>query len=102
MDFENERIDITSDEDFHYDLMEACMEWCSAEDEVSCKTILDKLKEKSIFVGDFVKAILKINNVVNELVTACEYAGNIPLMEKLTHIPDITLKYVVLQLSLYI
>lgn len=103
MDFENDlRIDITSDEDFHYDLMEECLEWCSAEDEASCKMILDKLKEKSIFVGDFVKAILKINNVVNELTTACEYSGNIPLMEKLSHVSDITLKYVVLQLSLYI
>ena len=44
-------------EGFHYDLMEACMEWCSAEDEVSCKAILDKLKEKCIFVGDFVEAL---------------------------------------------
>ena len=38
MDFENDlRIDITSDEDFRHDLMEACMERRSAEDEARRK-----------------------------------------------------------------
>ena len=53
-------------------------------------------------MGEFVKAILKINNVANECITACEYIGNIKLSEQLNKIPDVTLKFIILQQSLYL
>jgi len=82
--------------------MEECKLWCDAENESECVLITDKLTEKGIFIGEFVKAILKINNIANELITASEYMGNIKLSEKLSKVADVTLKYVVLQQSLYL
>ena len=40
--------------DFTYD-------WCLAEDELACKKIYEEAKKYDIYVGDFMKAILKVN-----------------------------------------
>jgi len=103
IDIENyHKIQIGDDDEMHYDIMEECKLWCDAENESECVLITDKLTEKGIFIGEFVKAILKINNIANELITASEYMGNIKLSEKLSKVADVTLKYVVLQQSLYL
>lgn len=103
IDIENyHKIQIGHDDEMHYDIMEECKLWCDAENESECILITDKLSEKGIFIGEFVKAILKINNIANELISASEYMGNIKLSEKLNKVADVTLKYVVLQQSLYL
>ena len=58
--------------------------------------------EKEIFLGEFVKALLKINNIAAELEKVAEYIGNIELLHKLKEIPQKTLKYVATNQSLYI
>jgi hypothetical protein len=55
-----------------------------------------------VFLGDFVKALLKINNIASELEKMCETTGNMELLEKVSQIPSLTLKYVVTNQSLYI
>ncbi len=93
---------IQNSDEIHYDIIDDVYNWCLAENENDCKVITDELFNKGIFIGEFTKAILKINNIVNELITASEYIGNIELSEKLNKIPDVTLKYIILQQSLYI
>ena len=89
--------------DFNFDIMEAIMQWYDAPDENTCKHIVQSLsREKDIFIGDFIKAILKINNVVAEMEKIAEMNNNIPLLEKLRLIPTNTLKYVATNQSLYI
>ena len=89
--------------DFNFDIMEAIMQWYDAPDENTCKHIVQSLsREKDIFIGDFIKAILKINNVVSEMEKIAEMNNNIPLLEKLRLIPTNTLKYVATNQSLYI
>jgi len=79
------------------------MEWCSCENENECKSIVQKLQEeKDIFLGEFVKAILKINNMVNEIISICEQFGYVELQHKLTEIPKLTLKFVATNQSLYV
>ena len=97
-------IDCGTREDLiHYDIINDVMQWCEAEDEISCKLIIQNLsQQKGVFVGEFVKAILKINNIVAEMQTMCEYIGNIALMEKISKIPALTLKFVATNQSLYI
>ena len=70
----------------------------------SCKTTLRQIcnEQSGIFLGDFIKAILKINNVASELEKVAEVTNNTELLEKLQHIPDNTLKYVANKQSLYI
>jgi hypothetical protein len=58
--------------------------------------------EYETFPGEFIKAILKINNMVNEMKSAAEYTGNVELLHKLTAIPDLTLKFVATNQSLYV
>jgi hypothetical protein len=78
-------------------------EWCLCEDVNACKLLLQKMgEEKQIFLGDFSKALLKINNIACELEKVCELTGNMELLGKLREIPGKTLKYVVTNQSLYI
>ena len=79
------------------------MEWCAAADEITCREIINKLKEeKGIFLGEFVKAILKINNIAKEFEKICETVQNLSLLQKIKCIPELTLKYVATNQSLYI
>jgi superfamily II RNA helicase len=87
----------------HYDLMDYCIEWAKSNSESECKLVLQNLKqEKQIYLGEFVKALLKINNICNELVPILEIIGKIHLLKKITEIPELTLKYVATNQSLYI
>lgn len=87
----------------HYDLLNYVEEWINATDVESCKFILQKIgSEKEIFLGEFVKALLKINNISCEMEKIAEMTGNIAFLSKLKEIPNMTLKYVVTNQSLYV
>jgi superfamily II RNA helicase len=87
----------------HYDMILYAKEWCLCENVDACKLLLQKMgEEKQIFLGDFSKALLKINNIACELEKVCELTGNMELLGKLREIPGKTLKYVVTNQSLYI
>jgi hypothetical protein len=58
--------------------------------------------EKGVFLGEFVKAVLKINNIANEMEKIAEMTGNIPFLSKLNEIKYLTLKYIVTNQSLYV
>lgn len=91
------------DYSFHYDLLIYTTEWCEAKTIEECKLILQKIEEeKGIFLGEFVKALLKINNISSEMEQIAELTGNIALLSKLKEIPVMTLKYVVTNQSLYV
>lgn len=87
----------------HYDLLNYMEEWCDAMEVDDCKLILQKMnQEKNIFLGEFVKAILKINNISCEFEKIAEMTGNVELLSKLKEIPELTLKFVVTNQSLYV
>lgn len=91
------------DYSYHFDLIEYINEWCLCENVEDCKFILQKMdEEKEIFLGEFVKAILKINNISCELEKIAEMIGNISLLSKLKEIPKMTMKFVVTNQSLYV
>ena len=105
--YKNKEIDYNINTGFdytiQYDLLNFVEEWCSCIDIESCKTVLQKMgKEKGIFLGEFVKALLKINNISCELEKIAEMTGNIAFLSKLKEIPNMTLKYVVTNQSLYV
>ena len=91
------------DYSIHYDLLNYIEEWCECDNVESCKLLLQKLgDEKAIFLGEFVKALLKINNISCEMEKIAEMTGNIAFLSKLKEIPSMTLKYVVTNQSLYV
>jgi superfamily II RNA helicase len=91
------------DYNIHYDLLNYVEEWCNCDNMDSCKFLLFKIGvEKEIFLGEFVKALLKINNISSELERITELTGNMELLSKLKEIPSMTMKYVVTNQSLYV
>ena len=86
----------------NYDLNDLILDWCYASTETECKQVLGYVYNQDIFLGEFVKLILKINNIANELIKVCELTENIELKHKLSQIPELTLKYVVSNQSLYV
>ena len=77
--------------------------WCDCNNEIECKNLITELKQdKDIFLGEFIKSILKINNIAKEFELIAETLQNIELLEKIKNIPVITLKYVATNQSLYI
>jgi hypothetical protein len=65
-------------------------------------SIINQAKTYDISLGDFVKAILKINNIVQELEKAATISENISLIEKIREIPVLTLKSCITNQSLYL
>ena len=89
--------------DIHYDLLNYLEKWCETESVEDCKLILQDIgMKKGIFLGEFVKALLKINNISSEFEKIAELTGNIAFLSKLREIPNMTLKYVVTNQSLYV
>lgn len=89
--------------EIQYDLFYYMAEWCNGECVEDCKWVLQKmLAEKGIFLGEFVKALLKINNIAAEIGSIAEKMGNMHLLGLLKSIPDRILKYVVTNQSLYV
>jgi superfamily II RNA helicase len=89
-----------------YDLQDELLKWCETSTEEECKIILQRILGKGIFLGEFVKSVLKINNIAQELIKVlgcCENTDeNMQLKYKLSCIPEMTLKYVATNQSLYI
>lgn len=96
-------LDTGSEWDINYDLIKVIQEWYHADDEITCKSILQMLQiEKEIFLGEFVKTLLKVTNIVNELVKVSELLCDVELQNKLKTCNEKIMKYVVTNQSLYI
>ena len=98
-----ERLNTGMDYTIHFDLIEYVMEWSLCSNYEECNALIKKIElEKNIFLGEFVKAILKINNISNEMEKIAELLHDIPFLSKLREIKYLTLKYVVTNQSLYV
>jgi hypothetical protein len=64
--------------------------------------IINQIKINKIKLLKIVKKLKKINNICNEFENICEMTGNIELLNKLREIPNMILKYVVTNQSLYV
>jgi len=91
------------DYSMHFDLIDYIIKWCECENDVDCKLILQQISiEKDIFLGEFVKAILKINNITSEMEKIAELLGDIEFLSILKQVPQLTLKFVATTQSLYV
>lgn len=88
-----------------FDLVDELMEWSTLTTEHECKLFLqEKIQnDKEISVGDFAKACMKISNITKEIVSACSFhPDSLPLLNKLSKIDSMVLKYIVTNQSLYV
>jgi superfamily II RNA helicase len=102
--FENNNNINTGDTyDIQFDLLEYIVKWMEAETVEECKWVLQIIKkEKGIFLGEFVKAMLKIIAIATEIQNACEIINDLDLLTKIKKIIEKIQKYIVTNQSLYI
>jgi len=96
-------IDTGIDYNIHFDLIDYVIRWCDCETDADCKILINEISlNKEIFLGEFVKAILKINNITSEMEKVAELLGDMELLSILGKVPNLTLKYVATNQSLYV
>ena len=99
------RTNIYSGADYtiHFDLVDDVIRWCKLSEEKDCQRFLFALqKEKGIFIGEFVKAILKINAIAKEMEKICEMCCMNDVQYTLSQVGELTLKSVCTNQSLYV
>ena len=88
--------------EIQYDMCEFMFNWCFTENNVDCRKIYEEAKKYNIYMGEFVKAILKLVNISNELEKVCYITENVDLMNKLAQVKDRVLKSIATNQSLYL
>ena len=83
-------------------MAEIIYKWTFVQDETDAIQIFNELDYWGIFIGDFVKAILKINTIADEVKKVAMLTENLGLVEKMNEIPRLTLKSVITNNSLYL
>ena len=83
--------------------IEYVSEWYDSQSAEECMNVIKKIEQdKGVFLGEFVKGIIKINNISNEIEKIAETIGDISLLDKIKDIHLNTLKFVATNQSLYI
>jgi hypothetical protein len=77
-------------------------QWCWASDFERCKQILTEVHQAGVFLGEWVKMMLKMNHCAEELGQYFESQGKIECLKHCNEIPKLTLKSVVTNQSLYV
>ena len=94
---------ISYDTMLQFDLADLAMKWFDLSDEAACRIFIrDEVSAKSISVGDFNKALLKIVTIAKEFMSVAEMISDVGLLHKLTLIESGLLKYVATSQSLYV
>ena len=79
------------------------MLWANAKDEKDCLYCLHLLYNyENIYTGDFIKTLLKVINICREYESICTAHNEFDLLEKITQIYPLLLKFFVTNHSLYI
>ena len=98
-----QKINTGTDYSMNFDLTDYLIQWCECISEPDCKLLLQQLsQEKDIFLGEFVKAVLKIANIAAEMDKVAELLGDMDLLQKLRGVPGLLLKFVATNQSLYV
>ena len=93
-------LSIYKQECIQYDMMEYIQGWMNCHDEQSSLSLLEKIKEKNIFSGDFIKCCLKLVNVAREIDSISDL--HLGLKQKLREGSDLLLKFICTNESLYL
>ena len=96
-------INTGTDYELMFDLTDYMMFWAECDSEPECKFLLQRMsEEKDIFLGEFVKAILKVVAITVELAAVAELIGDMNLLQKCNEVPTILQKFVATNQSLYV
>lgn len=87
----------------NYDIVDIAMQWCDCKSEQECKYFIQTaVSNKSISIGDFTKAMMKIVAIAKEWITVFESIHKIDSLHLLSQIDNMILKFVMTSQSLYV
>lgn len=86
----------------YYDVYSLVNEWCYAENETEAKCVIQKCNGRGIFMGEFVKCLLKIVNISNEINSVAIKIADIKLQYITSQVEEKLLKFVATNQSLYV
>jgi superfamily II RNA helicase len=80
-----------------------CMNWMECENQNDCLLFLSSLRKTTgIYVGEFFKLMLNINNLIDEFSSVAEIMGDMTFLHELKTAKTKTLKFVITNQSLYV
>ena len=95
----NHELSASGQEVIQYDLMEFIQKWMNCENEQESLSVLQEVKmKKGVFIGDFIKACLKMVNIAKEL----DRIERLDLREKLREGTQSLMKFICTHDSLYL
>jgi superfamily II RNA helicase len=98
-----EGLDTGLEREYHFDLVKSMLDWCDADTEMKCKQVIQQAQyEKGVFLGEFIKSLLKVVNIVNELKNIALILNDVSFQHKLTYCEEKVMKFVVTNQSLYL
>jgi superfamily II RNA helicase len=92
----------TEEYTIQYDLCDILYNWGKCLNDSACKKVIGSVKHKNIFLGEFIKIMLKLNNMASEIEKICIIQENLELLSKIKEIPQLTLKSIITNKSLYL
>jgi hypothetical protein len=79
------------------------MNWMECENQNDCLLFLSSLRKTTgIYVGEFFKLMLNINNLIDEFSSVAEIMGDMTFLHELKTAKTKTLKFVITNQSLYV
>jgi len=84
-------------------LMDPISEWCNVSNSAEAILFGRKLEfEYEIYLGDFIKAVLSINSMATQLELLAKTHNDLALMQSLREVPNLTLKFIATNISIYV
>lgn len=91
-----------SEYEYNFDLIHEIEDWIHAENEEEAKAVIYKVQKKGLFVGEFIKALMKILNLACEMEKIADISCNVELKYTLSKIPEKLMKFIACNQSLYV
>lgn len=101
---DDNRFNSGSNYEINFDASDVMMTWCDVENSNDAIVFLKKMKEEQgVFVGEFVKGVLKVTNILKEHEKIfSEMIPELEYVEKIKGCYDLLLKFVCTSQSLYV
>lgn len=88
--------------DFHDETILIMEKWLEVRNEADCRQFQFFLEEKNVFFGDWIKVVLKVQNICRQLETASRQLDDVEFLQRIQRLPPMILKSVATCSSLYI
>lgn len=98
---QREQLDIQEERVCGFALVPEIQKWCVS-GSTECSHILGRIQEQGIFVGEWVKVLLKMVNCARELAMVFEKMGKVGCVAQLATVPEMVMKSIVTNQSLYV